>query len=332
MLNVTYVRAALVATILTSLTFISAAQPALFTRHDVIGPGAQIPTTFAEPGAERLNTAVKAEVSPVSPDSLSSTSTYYSLRTDLRRCVSPLCGGYFVKRVNLSSTRCANGRYMAECYVAEIDWNGQPAVEQGHPALLRGSLAEKVYGNFGKLGVLRVTESWQAASDNTPTGSFYRVKDRGLRCVTFPCPTHYEAKLNSTVGRDIAGVDLNSASATDNISAEASAAMTSADGILVAAEHVRVKGPAGRAETLKASQFYVRATQSVSVSNKPCIKTGCSSQVCSDEGVMTTCEWREEYACYKKAKCERQADGACGFTRTPELTSCLAGKRPPRKN
>lgn len=57
---------------------------------------------------------------------------------------------------------------------------------------------------------------------------------------------------------------------------------------------------------------------------KECKRGGCSSQVCTDENVITTCEWKEEYACYNKnAKCERQTDGECGWTQTAELTRCL---------
>jgi hypothetical protein len=55
-----------------------------------------------------------------------------------------------------------------------------------------------------------------------------------------------------------------------------------------------------------------------------CRPTGCSGIVCSDEDVMTTCEYRPEYACYQSATCTRQADGACGWTQTPELEACLA--------
>jgi hypothetical protein len=56
-----------------------------------------------------------------------------------------------------------------------------------------------------------------------------------------------------------------------------------------------------------------------------CFRTGCSSQVCADDDVFTTCEWRPEYACYQEATCERQADGECGFTMDAALTECLAG-------
>jgi hypothetical protein len=58
-----------------------------------------------------------------------------------------------------------------------------------------------------------------------------------------------------------------------------------------------------------------------------CRVGGCSNQLCvgpDDEGV-STCEWREEYACYSSATCELQPDGACGWTPTLELQGCLSG-------
>ena len=59
-----------------------------------------------------------------------------------------------------------------------------------------------------------------------------------------------------------------------------------------------------------------------------CAVAGCSQQLCvsADEAANTvsTCEYRSEYACYREASCEPQADGKCGWTQTPELTRCLA--------
>jgi hypothetical protein len=69
----------------------------------------------------------------------------------------------------------------------------------------------------------------------------------------------------------------------------------------------------------------------VCIQNAPqpaCVKTGCSGQVCADHSVITTCEFRPEFGCYHAATCERQADGACGFTQTPALTSCIAAAKP----
>ncbi len=56
-----------------------------------------------------------------------------------------------------------------------------------------------------------------------------------------------------------------------------------------------------------------------------CRRTGCSGQVCSDEDVVTTCEFRPEYTCYQAARCERQQNGECGWTMTEDLRSCLRG-------
>ncbi len=56
-----------------------------------------------------------------------------------------------------------------------------------------------------------------------------------------------------------------------------------------------------------------------------CYVGGCSSQLCSSEPDMaSTCEWREEYACYQKSACEIQPSGTCGWTPTAELNACLA--------
>jgi hypothetical protein len=58
-----------------------------------------------------------------------------------------------------------------------------------------------------------------------------------------------------------------------------------------------------------------------------CHVSGCSGQLCVGEGEsgITTCIWREQYACYRTATCEQQADGRCGWTETPELSACLEG-------
>ena len=61
-----------------------------------------------------------------------------------------------------------------------------------------------------------------------------------------------------------------------------------------------------------------------------CIKTGCSGTICAEPGqdVITTCEFRPEFACYQQATCERQTNGACGWTQTAELAACLANPPP----
>ena len=61
-----------------------------------------------------------------------------------------------------------------------------------------------------------------------------------------------------------------------------------------------------------------------------CVVAGCSSQLCiskeeqeAGEGI-STCGFREEYACYRFSECRTQKEtGECGWTMTPEVTQCL---------
>ncbi len=57
---------------------------------------------------------------------------------------------------------------------------------------------------------------------------------------------------------------------------------------------------------------------------KPCVIGGCSGQICADESMASTCEYRAEYGCYKNAECKRQANGKCGWTQTVALNTCIA--------
>lgn len=64
-----------------------------------------------------------------------------------------------------------------------------------------------------------------------------------------------------------------------------------------------------------------------------CVIGGCSAQLCTDEAdgpAVSDCMYRAEYACYKQSKCERQANGQCGWTPSAALTTCLAN--PPELN
>lgn len=77
------------------------------------------------------------------------------------------------------------------------------------------------------------------------------------------------------------------------------------------------------------SKRQTRGGSSAPPSQANCHATGCSGQICSDNDVITTCEYRPEYACYKSAQCSRQADGNCGWTWTAELEACLENPPPP---
>ena len=189
-------------------------------------------------------------------------STYFSLRHDLRRCASPFCGGFFVKRVNYDLTRCADGTQQPECYVAELDLDAlgldadQAGQVSGTPEqfLLRGDVLPNVVPGFGNLGTFRASEAWRGHAGVTPAGGFFRARNNGILCITFPCLSFTAATLNTPVTEDVAGVAL------DGIVADPSdglAQLNEPEGLLLAAKRVIVTGPAGDAPALEASEFYL---------------------------------------------------------------------------
>jgi len=78
-----------------------------------------------------------------------------------------------------------------------------------------------------------------------------------------------------------------------------------------------VFGCAGSAES-------TQVTAGGAIQDSPCRIAGCSSQICTEGAdVITSCDWRPEYACYRNARCEPQVDGECGWTETSALVACL---------
>jgi len=72
--------------------------------------------------------------------------------------------------------------------------------------------------------------------------------------------------------------------------------------------------------------FYIKPLTVQNEVGGACVVGGCSSQLCSDaseEPLVSTCLYKEEYACYKTATCERQKTGQCGWTETTALNQCL---------
>lgn len=56
--------------------------------------------------------------------------------------------------------------------------------------------------------------------------------------------------------------------------------------------------------------------------NIDCKVTGCSGQICSEKDIPTTCEYRCEYSCFKKANCKK-INGKCGWETGAEFYKCL---------
>ena len=261
---------------------------------------------------------------------LGGTYTYYQVTRDMRRCASPYCGGFWVSRINRTDTRCADGSYAASCYVAEMKWSGLglnddtidrvTGAATAGKAVMRGTVGQKDFGaGIGKLGEFRPSEAWIGQGPNAPSGPFAKVEEIGVRCFTTPCNTFREKKLNSSATASIAELGWDHSGATDAQIGNAITELFVRD-LIIAGDRYSVRGPGGTGKARTVTQFYVRARD-----HKPCYVGGCSGQVCSDRpDVITTCEYRPEYACYQTAVCEEQVEGQCGWTETEELNACLA--------
>lgn len=177
---------------------------------------------------------------------------YYEIRPDMRKCVSPLCGGYFVKALNRPRTRCADGTFESECYVAEVKAN-QP-LPVAASVVVHGSIESNVYPDFGELGRLVVDDAWGSATDVEPRGVFFRVSNSGIVCITTPCPTIELQRLNTPFGRRVSGLNLKAAGASDEQLTAAQAAYEA--GELIVSGRVK-PGPPDVGPSLVGTQFYL---------------------------------------------------------------------------
>lgn len=157
-------------------------------------------------------------------DSAASSATHFVARQDFRRCAWPFCGGFWVSRVNRTTTRCTDGHYASECYVAELDASaiGLSADETSNlsgsfasgRAVVEGALRTRTSGSLAYT-VLRAEHGWVAANDAPADGIFYGLEDNGIRCLRAPCFSIEEQKLNSTLHRTLSDLDLDAVGLTD---------------------------------------------------------------------------------------------------------------------
>ncbi|MDZ8183236.1 MAG: hypothetical protein RMX96_00020 [Nostoc sp. ChiSLP02] len=193
---------------------------------------------------------------------------YYTVRRDFRRCVSPICGGYFIKQVNLKATPCVDGVFREECYVSAIDWSSLKVSasqlakiqsDDGSRVILRGSIVPVQFPGFGEFGNLRVKEAFIAATNTPVKGTFVGLKDNGIRCITTPCFSTDRLVLNQPKIFQVSSIDLNQTGATPK-QIEAATREIFAKG-LITVGRTQVVGnsdPTKRDTKFVATQFYLR--------------------------------------------------------------------------
>ncbi len=263
-------------------------------------------------------------------------SQYFGIRPDYRRCAYPMCGGFHIDRLNSTLTTCHDGDRSEACYVPELDWSqsGLTTAQQdklaeaarrlgdGVHAIVRGRFAARnTTTPMPELGRFIVTEAWVAMGEGASEGVFAKIADNGLRCIAAPCPSLSEKALNSSRRANISEIDFTAGNFGEDAISDLLNDTFAPSGMIVAGERFsfRISGRAGKGRT--ATQAYRNVAN---IASGECVRTGCSGHICAEEDMASTCEWRDEYACYQQATCERQPDGQCGFTPTAELAACLA--------
>ena len=170
-----------------------------------------------------------------------------------------------------SSTTCADRTKGATCSVRTLDFsklslsttaltNAQAKLqssastpEVGAQLLVRGKYIHGSNPNQPNVPdwvTFQVTELWVATVDGAVTdGTFVMVRDNGLRCITAPCPTVNENRLNSARNLNMNGLDYP-AEMTASQTSKLEAAIAKADGLIVAGDRTHGK-VAGQATTLR---------------------------------------------------------------------------------
>jgi hypothetical protein len=190
------------------------------------------------------------------------------VRPDTRLCPSPICGGWWVRRVNRDDTVCGDGGTAFQCYAASIDFSELKLTEERRLALeqalstgttlVRGRLVRRPASQppLKELDTFVATEIWLRSGQERTQGLVYRVEDNGLRCVRAPCFSLHASVLNTTQHRNVSTLALAPSEASQTAIRRARAALDDV-GVMVAGRVVAGR-PAGD-RTLRAAAFWLRS-------------------------------------------------------------------------
>jgi len=236
--------------------------------------------------------------------------SYYTVNPDPRNCIAPGCGGFFLKQVNQEATPCPDGSVQSECYVGRLDLRAlrlSPDAEivlQTHASqfLLRGTMVQQ-----DDQGVFIANEAWRGHEGRTPSGSFYRVTNSGITCITYPCPSYNAERLNTAEPpQSLADIFLDQVTPDPaNIRTQ----LHEPEGVLAAGSLVPVTGPAGTASALQASEAYIPYQES-----QPSLQAALTAQLTQKSAA---CDLRRQ--CGEGMYCRFLADDPCGRADGPGI-------------
>lgn len=187
---------------------------------------------------------------------------YFTARPDFRKCVSPLCGGYFVKAVNVGATRCADGTLQKECYVKEIRTRGGVASHASSfsnqtPLFVVGEIVPEASKPFGTLGVFNAKFVQYSATDKTAAGRFYGVSNNGIMCITTPCFSYDEDVLNTKKESTLSRINFDKSGASERDIEVARRLMAAGETVYASGVNKKYRGFAGTGVELVVNQFYL---------------------------------------------------------------------------
>ncbi len=129
---------------------------------------------------------------------------FYEVRADERDCAWPDCGGCWISAVNRPKTLCHDGETAPECYVVDLEGDGDAT----SPDLVKGLLATTNLPEHGPYGLLQLAGAWHGACDSTEPGWYGKVVDLGIVCITEPCYDIAHLMLNRRIVEPASDLDL----------------------------------------------------------------------------------------------------------------------------
>jgi hypothetical protein len=184
--------------------------------------------------------------------------TYVSVRRDYRKCMYPMCGGYYVRDVNSSSTTWY--------YVFDIDrsqsniddetWGTVHEGIEQQAVVLKGRLSKKDPNGYRQL---IAKEAYRGLPGVETSGAFYSVEDEGIVCITAPCNSLKSTKLNRLTEKSFTGISVDDAASKPLVQKDWLINQVLHHGALVAGRFVTGKQmPGGREIILDAKQVYFK--------------------------------------------------------------------------
>lgn len=224
-----------------------------------------------EAGEDLVASNLEQRSDTVAQGSAPASSDYYFISRDMRKCMYPMCGGYFLSAVNRTTMRCVNGKMDKRCYMADADFsglkisdsdlNGLFARSDNKLVVFHGKVEKNVIGSSGTYGRLVVDKAFSAVTEALPGvwDRLYVAYDNGIRCVKAPCPNLDDIRLNYDSSKlSITGVNYkNVVNATEKQLEAASQALFNG-GVVIAGYHdIVVNYLPKRRYELVATQIYL---------------------------------------------------------------------------